>query len=200
MKESDGWHERMVGVDGDGRLVFTLSPEPVRGLESLLPGQVRAAPAGALFEWRSDRMASDLAARLVRFGGAALIVDYGHLESGIGDTLQAIVDHGFAGPLESPGEADLTAHVDFAALSRAAENAGARIHGPLGQGEFLRRLGIAERAHMLKTRATPTQGASIDAALARLTAPGATGMGELFKAIAFADPKIGELPGFEIDP
>jgi NADH dehydrogenase [ubiquinone] 1 alpha subcomplex assembly factor 7 len=197
VKTSRGWHERMVGLDGDGRLTFALSPEPIRGLEGTLPAPIRAAPDGALYEWRSDRMASELAARLARSGGAALIIDYGHLESGIGDTLQAVIGHGFAGPLESPGEADLTAHVDFAALSRAAENAGARVHGPIGQGEFLRRLGIAERARMLKARATPTQAANIDAALARLTAPGATGMGELFKVVALADPKVGGLPAFE---
>ena len=81
--------------------------------------------------------------------------------------------------------------------SRAAERAGARIHRPVAQGEFLRRLGIAERARMLKARATPTQGANIDAALARLTASGTTAMGELFQVMAFADPKLGSLPGFD---
>jgi len=197
VKASDGWHERMVGIDEEDRLAFALNPDPVRGLDGMLPPRIRAAPNGALFEWHPDRNVSDLAARLVRSGGAALIVDYGHLESGIGDTLQSVTAHGFAAPLASPGEADLTAHIDFAALARAAERAGARASRPVKQGEFLRRLGIAKRADMLKVRATPTQAANIDAALARLTAMGATGMGELFKAIAVSDPKLGVLPGFD---
>jgi SAM-dependent MidA family methyltransferase len=197
VKAPDGWHERMVGIDAEDRLCFALNPDPVRGLEAWLPPRIRAAPSGALFEWHPDAIVSDLAARLKRDGGAALIVDYGHLESGIGDTLQAITAHGFAAPLASPGEADLTAHVDFAALARAAERAGAHASRPVSQGEFLRRLGIDKRADMLKVRATPTQGANIDAALARLTAPGTTGMGELFKAIAISDPKLGVLPGFD---
>jgi SAM-dependent MidA family methyltransferase len=197
VKASDGWHERMVGTDDADRLVFALHPKPVRGLDGLLPPRIRAAPAGALFEWRPDQIAHALGARLVRSAGAALIIDYGHIESGIGDTLQAVRGHEFMSPLESPGEVDLTAHVDFAALARAAERAGARVHGPVPQGEFLRRLGIAERARMLKVRATPTQGANIEAALARLTASGATAMGELFRVVAFADPKLGPLPGFD---
>jgi len=196
VKAADGWHERMVGLDDAGELAFAFGPDPVRGLDALLPPRIRAAPAGALFEWRSDRVINDLAARVARDGGAALIIDYGHVESNVGDTLQAVCVHGFAAPLANPGEADLTAHVDFAALKRAAQRAEARVHGPLAQGEFLRRLGIAERAVALKTRATPAQAAHIEAALARLTAPGATGMGELFKAMAVADAKLDVLPGF----
>ncbi len=198
VKGPGGWHERMVGIDeAEDRLVYALHPEPVRGLEGLLPMRIRAAPVGALYEWRSDQIAMDLAKRMVRFGGAALVIDYGHLESGVGDTLQAIRGHEFVSPLESPGEVDLTAHVDFAALARAAERGGARLFPPVAQGTFLSRLGIAERARMLKVRATPTQGANIDDALARLTARGSTGMGELFKAVAFADSRIAALPGFD---
>ncbi len=197
VKASDGWHERMVGLNGAGRLAFALHPEPVRGLEGLLPPRIRAAPAGALFEWRSDHVAGELARRVVRSGGATLVIDYGHLESGLGESLQAVSSHGFADPLAAPGDADLTAHVDFAALARAVERAGARAYRPVAQGDFLHRLGIAERARMLKVRATPAQAATIDAALARLTAPGPTGMGDLFQAMAFADPKLGALPGFD---
>jgi NADH dehydrogenase [ubiquinone] 1 alpha subcomplex assembly factor 7 len=69
------------------------------------------------------------------------------------------------------------------------------VNGPLTQGEFLRRLGIAQRATRLKADATPQQAADIDSALARLTAPDQ--MGELFKVMAFADAKLGALPGFD---
>ena len=78
--------------------------------------------------------------------GAALIIDYGHLRSDAGDTFQAIARHSFADPLKNPGQADVTAHVDFQALVRAAEDVGARVHGPVTQGDFLKRLGIETRA------------------------------------------------------
>ncbi len=104
--------------------------------------------------------------------------------------------HRFADALADPGEADLTAHVDFAALRAEAEAAGARAHGPIEQGVFLRRLGIDVRAARLKT-AAPAQAPAIDAALARLTAPGRTGMGTLFKALALSAPQLGPLPGFD---
>jgi SAM-dependent MidA family methyltransferase len=196
VKAADGWHERMVGLDGN-RLRFGLNPDPVRGLDATLPPRIRAAPNGAMCEWRADQPLAGIARRLVECGGAMLVIDYGHAESGVGETLQAMSRHGYADPLAAPGEADLTAHVDFRALGRTAATAGARVHGPIRQGEFLRRLGIAERAAQLKTKATARQAADIDAALARLTASGQTGMGELFKAIAFSDPNLASLPGFE---
>ena len=184
-----GWHFRMVGL-ADDRLAFMVAPDPLPGNESL------EAPTGAILERRHDRPAALLARRLAEYGGAALIIDYGHVASGFGDTLQAVADHKFADPLAAPGEADLTAQVDFAALARTAVREGARAQGPLTQGDFLRRLGIEQRAARLKAKATPQQAADIDAALARLTAPDQ--MGRLFKVLAIADPKLGALPGFDL--
>jgi SAM-dependent MidA family methyltransferase len=196
VKATDGWHERMVGLDGD-RLTFALHPAPVRGLDAALPPRIRAAPVGVLCEWRGDEPIAGLARRVVQSGGAALVIDYGHTESGVGETLQAVTGHGFADPLGAPGEMDLTAHVDFRALARTAAGEGAGAHGPIAQGEFLRRLGIEERARALKARAIGAQAGQVDAALARLVAGGPDRMGELFKAIAFADPRLGQLPGFD---
>jgi SAM-dependent MidA family methyltransferase len=122
-------------------------------------------------------------------------VDYGHVQSSLGETLQAVRGHAYADPLADPGLVDLTAHVDFAALAHAGTAAGARVSGPLHQGEFLRRLGIKQRAARLKANATPQQAAAIEAALARLTAPDQ--MGDLFKVLAIADAKLGALPGFD---
>jgi SAM-dependent MidA family methyltransferase len=106
------------------------------------------APRGAIVEQSPARAAfiSELAARLSRQGGAALLIDYGYEGPAAGDTLQAVRDHAYADPLATPGEADLTAHVDFAALAAAARAAGAATAGPVGQGEFLRGLGIETRA------------------------------------------------------
>lgn len=136
-----------------------------------------------------------IASRLTA-GGVALIIDYGHTESGLGDTLQAVRGHHYADVLEAPGEADLTAHVDFAALRAAAERTGARAYGPVTQGELLGRLGIERRAARLKA-VTPTKAVALDQAIARLTQAGSTGMGTLFKALALAHPALAPLPGFE---
>src|SRR5262249_8457841 len=133
--------------------------------------------------------------QIVEESGAGLIIDYGHTEAALGETLQAVGRHGFVHPLAAPGEVDITAHVDFGAMARAAKMAGTRVHGPISQGDFLRRLGIAARAAALRAKATAAQAADIDSALARLT--GRDSMGDLFKAMAFADPKLGDLPGFD---
>jgi NADH dehydrogenase [ubiquinone] 1 alpha subcomplex assembly factor 7 len=197
VKTASGWHERMVGVGPDGRLTFALHPDPLPGFATLVPEAVAGAPSGAVYEWRAADVAAEIARRVATNGGAALAIDYGHSESALGETLQAVGRHGFADPLATPGDVDLTAHVDFAALARVARAAGARVHGPLSQGAFLRRLGIEARAAALRAKATAAQAADIDGALARLIGSGGAAMGELFKTVAFADPKLGALPGFD---
>jgi NADH dehydrogenase [ubiquinone] 1 alpha subcomplex assembly factor 7 len=188
-----GWRERLVGLDEEGHLAFGLS-EPVEASLRF------AAPDGAILEICSDglALARDIGLRLVTHGGAALVIDYGHARQGFGDTLQAVRKHRFVGPLAEPGEADLTAHVDFAALGQAAQAAGARVHGPAIQGDFLRALGIEGRAQKLKAQATPAQAAAIDAALERLTGEGAGEMGVLFKAMAMTGPPLSSLAGFDM--
>jgi len=196
VKSARGWCERRVGLDS-GRLVFTQAAEPLAGLDARLPSSARDAPTGAIFEWRDDEAALALGLRLAQQGGAALVVDYGHAHSAVGDTLQAVGRHAFADPLATPGELDLTAHVDFEALMRAAAAAGAAAFGPITQADLLHRLGIAARAARLKAQAAPAIAAEIDAALARLTGTGRTDMGALFKAVALADPALGIPPAFE---
>jgi len=196
VKQTDGWHERLVGIDVEGRFAFSLAPEPLKFFEQTLPPQVRMAEAGSIYEWRADTAALEVGRRVVRGGGAALIVDYGYPESMTGDTFQALRDKRKADPLVAPGLADLTAHVDFQALAGAAEGIGARVHGPLDQATFLRRLGIEQRAGNLKKVAPPDKAAAVDVALSRLTAGGPTGMGNLFKAIGLSPPAMATLPGF----
>ena len=194
-KTASGWHERLVGLDADNNFVFGLAAEPMAGFERGLPDEVRNAPEGVIFEWRDNGFASALAARM-RERGAALIIDYGHVRTAPGDSLQALSRHRFTDVLAAPGAADLTAHVDFEALAKAASTMGAGVQGPLTQGEFLQRLGIGLRAEALKRKASLPQAADIDAALLRLTQKGPDGMGELFKVMAIADPRFGALPGF----
>jgi SAM-dependent MidA family methyltransferase len=196
----DGWHDRVVKVADDGSLQFAHGRDPIPLFEQMLPRPLRQAPIGSIFEWRSDQIALEIGRRVVHTHGAALIVDYGHVESAAGDTFQAVGRHTFADPLTAPGTLDLTAHVDFQALAQAAGSLGASIHGPVEQGTFLRRLGIEARADVLRKGARLTAGVEVDSALARLISSEKTGMGKMFKAIAFAHPALRALPGFEDEP
>jgi SAM-dependent MidA family methyltransferase len=162
-----------------------------------LPEKLRGARMGAVHEWRSDIVIQELSRRIAAFGGAALIVDYGHADSGLGDTLQAVRGHDFVDPLSTPGEADLTAHVDFDALAQTASRAGARAYGAIPQGDFLRRIGIEARAAKLKKVASARQAADVDSALTRLTGSGPDDMGALFKVLTLAHAQLGVPPGFD---
>lgn len=198
-----GWAERKVGLDPHGRLAFTFDPTPGGALLTPLhrdpgipPGAVaETCPAGVA-------IAAEIGRRLAADGGAALIVDYGYDGPAIGDTLQALRAHRPVDVLDDPGTADLTAHVDFTALARAAADAGAAAHpGPgrsIEQGSLLTALGVGARAATLSARATRAQQASIQAALARLTDPAA--MGRLFRAIAITHPAAPAPAGFAPAP
>ena len=196
VKTEQGWHERRIEIDSTGKLAFTAAPEPISHFDTLLPPPLRSAPDGSIFEWRADNVALELGKRLMRDGGAALVIDYGHTQSAVGDTLQAVSRHAYADPLSAPGTIDLTAHVDFQALASAVEAMGANGYGPVTQSQLLRRLGIMTRAASLKSK-VPDSAADIDAALKRLISEGEAGMGALFKAAAFAHPSVGAPPGFE---
>jgi NADH dehydrogenase [ubiquinone] 1 alpha subcomplex assembly factor 7 len=195
IKTDRGWHERRIEIDASDQLAFTVAPEPIPFFQTLLPAGLRAPRAGAIFEWRRDNEAVELGRCVADGRGAALVIDYGHTESGLGETLQAVGQHAFADPLTNSGNLDLTAHVDFQAFIRAVEAMGVASFGPIDQSQFLRRLGIEQRAASLKAKAAHAE--DIDHALARLIGHERTAMGELFKVVAFAHPSIGALPGFE---
>ena len=179
------WRERMVALAGDA-LVFA-DGEPVA---------IESPPTedGAIFERNeaAAAIAGLLGERVARDKSAALIIDYGHAAAAAGDTLQAVRRHDRADVLTDPGEADLTAHVDFQALAEAARPA--RAWGPVTQGAFLRGLGIELRADKLM-RANPTQANAVDAACHRLV--DASEMGTLFKVLALTDAAMLAPPGFE---
>jgi NADH dehydrogenase [ubiquinone] 1 alpha subcomplex assembly factor 7 len=195
VKRETGWHERTVEIDDGGKLAFGFADEPMPRFEVLLPPLVRAAPIGAVFEWRSDTEIMKIATRVRDQRGAALIIDYGHVRSDAGDTFQAIARHSFADPLKNPGQADVTAHVDFQALARAAEDLGARVHGPVPQGEFLKLIGIETRAVTLMAKASHEVSEDISSALKRLTGDGRGAMGSMFKVLAVSEPGLTSLAG-----
>jgi NADH dehydrogenase [ubiquinone] 1 alpha subcomplex assembly factor 7 len=172
-------------------------PRPSRGGGVASPCPI---PDGTILE-RNDpanNLIAALARRFLTHPGAALFLDYGPTASAYGDSLQALRAGRPADPLGPPGDADLTAHVDFAALAAAARTAGAAVHGPLPQGLFLTRLGLFQRTGALARGQPPARAAALMDAASRLAEPAR--MGRLFKALALASAHAATPPGFEQTP
>ena len=186
-----GWRERMVGLEG-GKLVFVAGDQ---AMDAALPRHLAEAEAGTIRETNPAAAAvmRELAARLAAQGGAALAIDYGHAAAQTGSTLQAVRAHAKVDPLALPGEADLTAHVDFAALGEVAQAAGARVLGVAEQGAWLKAMGIELRRATL-AQGSPERAGDLAVALRRLTH--AEEMGTLFKVMGFAAPGWPEGAGF----
>ncbi|MFO1173522.1 MAG: SAM-dependent methyltransferase [Hyphomicrobiaceae bacterium] len=187
VRHSGQWHERVVAIGADGALAFTIG-EPVSiGLAS--------ATDGDILEMRPDVAAfvGAIAERARSAPTAALLIDYGHERTGVGDTLQAIRHHQRSDPLARAGESDLTAQVDFEALAAAADACGLAVDGPVPQASFLGVLGIVERAERLMRTGSSAQAATIEAGVLRLIDP--SGMGSRFKVLGLRSPGIPRLPG-----
>lgn len=194
-----GWHERLVGLNPEqDKLVLTHSAAPISG-EKLSHPLVNSdnADLGDIIEISENslKMTSQVAKFLVEHKGRALILDYGHFSSAFGDTFQAIRGHKFWPPLEAPGSADLTAHVDFQRLSETALHEGATVYGAISQGRFLDKLGLSYRVEALCRDKTQEQQNEIRRGAARIASP--SQMGELFKALCIASPDIAPPAGFE---
>jgi len=178
VKTEKGWCERMVTLGADGALAFALAPGAAPAAR--IPANRDGAPAGAVYEQSvaGEAIVEQIAHLVARDGGAALIIDYGYDTPGYGETLQAVARHRFADVLSDPGASDLSAHVDFAALAQAARRGGASVFGPVGQGAFLKTIGIVERAQALSRN----HGEIVAAQLDRLVETDQ--MGTLFKVLA----------------
>jgi NADH dehydrogenase [ubiquinone] 1 alpha subcomplex assembly factor 7 len=190
------WRERLVALQGES-LRFVLAPGP-SPLASLLSPELATAQPGAIAELSlpARGLMREIGERLQRNRGAALIVDYGYARPRLGDSLQAVAAHKKVDVLSDPGQADLSAHVDFAALADSARGAGAQSFGPATQGDFLRALGIGQRLAALRQRADATQAAVLEAGVARLIEP--KQMGTLFKVLALIDSQSSPPAGFPV--
>lgn len=186
-KSVAGWGERKVGCDEAGQLIWLLDQSAVVP-EVFIPPNLRASPPGSIFEFCQSgiSLVTSISEAIAKHGGAALFIDYGHAQSAIGDTLQAVKDHQYHDVLSDPGEADLTAHVDFERLAINARAAGAMAYGPITQRDFLGPLGIEHRAKQLKKAASTGQKTAVITGLNRLI--GTAEMGTLFKVLAIAHP------------
>ena len=180
--------ERVVALDEDGALRFAAGQARP---DVVLPEDAIAQPEGTIHEQAPLReaVALTIADRLARQDGLALFIDYGHIVSGYGDTLQAVRRQAFDDPLAHPGEADLTSHVDFEAIAAACESVGGQALLPMTQGDFLIKMGLVERAGLLGRDKTSAQQAAISEAVERLAGHGPGKMGELFKVLAVTGSK-----------
>ena len=186
VRRGAGWTERFVE---DGVFVEQAA-EPLgweAGSREAGEGEVVEVneAAEAIIRWVAGRIAAE--------GGAALLLDYGPAASAPGESLQALREGRPSDPLAEPGQADLTAHVDFAALARAA--AGVAVHGPVRQGPFLARLGLFQRTGVLARTQPPEKAAALVQSAQRLAEPDR--MGGLFKALALCQAGAPVPPGFE---
>jgi SAM-dependent MidA family methyltransferase len=192
VKTERGWCERVVTLSPRGELAFALAPVPAP--KPLIPESRESAPAGGIYETAPAALAlaEDISRIIAAKGGAALIIDYGYgAVTGFGETLQAVGGHLFADVLEEPGEDDLSAHVDFAALAEAGKRGGAPVFGPISQGRFLATIGITDRAEQLM-KSHPAEAEDLLKAVERLIGPDQ--MGTLFQVLAFAP--LSDVAGF----
>lgn len=192
VRSAHGWHERMVGLDDD-RLVFVAGDKP---MDAVVPKSWKSASQGSMIETSSAAAAlmADIAKRLKEQGGAALIIDYGPTELRAGSTLQALKAHRKVDPLSHPGEADLTAHVDFEMLQDVTKANGADVMGLQMQGEWLAQMGIDLR-HEALLRKSPDKADQLKRQYNRLTADDQ--MGTLFKVLGVCGPRWPIGAGFD---
>lgn len=186
--QENKWHERAIGLSSRGALDWGLIPATIAVPSRLTP------KGGDIFEicTPAQIFCTSVCEKIKARGGAALFIDYGHLESGFGDTFQAVKDHQYINVLEAVGQADLTAHIDFDPLSKIGESAGL-IAKTTTQGAFLLEMEILQRAGQLGASMDVEQQKNIQNDVERLAAP--EKMGNLFKAMTFAAKGI-DLHGF----
>lgn len=171
------WRERVIGLEGD-RLSI--------GVGGIVPGTMGKDGDVMEFAPAREEIARHVGQRLAAHLGAALIIDYGHLHTAPGDTLQAMRGHRFVPITETPGEADLTSHVDFEKLAHAITEGGARAHRPLTQREFLLAMGLEQRFAQLGGKADDATRATLQRQMARLADEAQ--MGNLFKLLCACSP------------
>jgi NADH dehydrogenase [ubiquinone] 1 alpha subcomplex assembly factor 7 len=194
-----GWQEKVIKINiNDTLRLYKIEADNT--VKALIPSMLIPPKIGGHLEvsLEQDDFIAEISKIVLKQGGNAFFVDYGFTHNVAGDTLQAVKNHSYCDVLDSPGEVDLTAHVNFARLSQQLMEKNLTVHGPVSQGEFLKGLGIEVRAQSLSRVATDKQRIEIDSALKRLTGDKTKDgeMGALFKVIAFSSDPALNLAGF----
>lgn len=192
--QEGSWHRRMVTLNAAGEPVFAVGRLALPPVE-LMPAD--PPREGDILECRPGLtgMMYELGRRAVEAPLALLVADYGYERRDYGDTLQAVRRHGYADPFEAPGDADLSAHVNFEELALAAKAAKLEVWGPLPQSDFLLSLGLEQRLRQLMNSAKENQRAALYLGARRLVDP--FQMGSLFKVMVITSPGLAAPPPFQ---
>ena len=179
VKQNGAWFEKMLGLGTENELMFALEKRPA-------PSHSNEAHEGAVMEIcpAATALIVEMSRRIKQYQGAALIIDYGYIYPQYKDTITAIGHHKHCNLLDDIGMVDISSHVDFGRLAHHAKANGMKIHGPVFQGDFLKKLGIDFRTENLCKNASATQKKDIQTARERLTGNNNGQMGELFKVLA----------------
>jgi NADH dehydrogenase [ubiquinone] 1 alpha subcomplex assembly factor 7 len=194
-----GWAEKIIKIDiNDTMCLYEIALD--EKAEKLIPTLLIPPKIGDHLEvsLEQNEFINQVSKIILNQGGNTLFLDYGFIHNVAGDTLQAVKNHQYCGVLESSGEADLTAHVNFSKITEEIMANGLTVHGPVSQADFLKRLGIEARAEILSQHATDKQRVDLGLALKRLTGEKTQDgeMGALFKVIAFSSDPQSNLAGF----
>ena len=182
IRSPEGWQERVISLEKDQLKQTTIALDDVTLDDIALEVMNQSdAPQGSIYEYAPalPAIVTTISRHINQYGGAALIIDYGK-SNAMGDSLQAVRDHKPVDILDTPGAADLSAWVDFSAIKAAAGDA--TVWGPTNQGDFLKSLGLYQRAEQLSAGANPTTRRMIAAAVDRLSSPAQ--MGQVFQVMA----------------
>ena len=177
LEKRDGkWWERCVGLDG--LCLVPIEFDPTLGQD------------GNIIEFSVQRqeIGVGIGRRVKQYSGAAIVIDYGHLQQRSGDTFQAMRNHKYVPITDMPGESDITSHVNFERMAYALGLCGAKVLPALTQREFLLAMGIEQRAAILSAKADSKTQAILARTVARLT--GETEMGNLFKVMVATSPDL----------
>lgn len=187
-KYNNSWHEIMVALDNKGNLHFKNSEIFDKPEGDVFPANIKD---NVIFEYSksSIQILRKIAEKILKNKGAGLIIDYGYSGETFGDSLQSMKKHQFQSPLDKPGEADITAHVNFGHLRKAAHEGGAIAYGEISQGDFLVNMGIELRSAMLMKKCDEKMQSEIKSSVKRLISP--EEMGTLFRCLAITD---GDMP------
>ena len=190
LRKGDNFFKRVVQFPKDN-LEFGLEEKPTQN--EILKDRLTDTCDGDIVELNAAaaQISRNIGQHISNFGGLAIFIDYGDWRS-LGDTLQAVKNHEYCDIFVSPGEADITAHVDFEILATKSECTFSKL---TTQGVLLERLGITERTQNLAKNLIGENLESHISAHRRLTHP--KEMGALFKAISLFPKHASCPPGFE---
>ncbi|MDZ7747983.1 MAG: SAM-dependent methyltransferase [Halofilum sp. (in: g-proteobacteria)] len=186
--------QRCTTTTADGGLgdAWRSAPEALRTAIRRIEADLgRALPAGYRSEYNPqlDAWFAGLAAALER--GAVLLVDYGYVraeyylpERSMGTLVCTRAHRAHDDPYDWPGLTDITAFVDFTAVTEAATGAGLELEGFTPQAHFLIGCGLDEVSADALASEDERERLAAAQQVKRLTLPGE--MGERFNVIGFS--------------